>query len=156
MPLSYHVTCRASNRTGRGSKTAFPVGAAPSLSEWSSLGWVTRDAHKRISQGKDPPSAGVRGTPGDCVQELLWDDVTCLWAGEEKLSLCLQSDSPGVDELALPLLSGCWRRSCTSGRGAWVVTRAPYSVSTVTRTFTSKEGVKPSLKMSGFRIMAVC
>lgn len=142
MQLFYQLTCRASNRTGRGSKTALPVGAAPSLSEWSSLGWVTSDAHKCTSQGKDPSSAGVCGTAGDCVQELFWDDVTGLWAGEEKLSLCLQSDSPGVEELALPLPSGCWRRSCTSGRGAWVVTRAPYSVSTVTRTVTSKEGVK--------------
>lgn len=143
MPLFHQLTCSASNRTGRGSKTRLPVCVAPSLSEWSSLGWVISDAHSCISHGKDPSSAGVCGTPGECVQEPCWDDVTGFWAGEDGLSLCLQSESPGVDEPAQVLPSGCWRRSCTSGRGAWVVTRAPYSVSTVTRTFTSEDREKP-------------
>lgn len=126
-PLS--LTCRASNRTGEGSKAALPPCPAPSLSDWSSLGWVTSDTHSCSSHGGElSSSAGVRETLGECVHELLWDGVAGVWQGEDTSSLCrqLRAESCGVKEPALLLLlSGCRRRSCISGRGAWVVTRAP-------------------------------
>lgn len=122
------LTCRASNRTGGGSNAGLPPWPAPSLSDWSSLGWVNSDTHSCSSHGNEPSSStGVRGTSGECVHGLFCDDATTAWEGEDTPSLCLQftAESCGVNEPVLLLPSGCRRRSCTSGRGAWVVTKAP-------------------------------
>lgn len=121
------LTCRASNRTGSGSKAALPPCPPPSLSDWSSLGWVTSDSHRcSIHGGELSSSAGVRGMLGECVHKLLREGVAD-WLSGPSLCLQLRVKSWGVCRPALPLLlpSGCRRRSCTSGRGAWFIRRFP-------------------------------